>query len=117
MSSQLVYGPLSDHFGRRRVLFFGRVLCALASLGAAFDGSFNRAAFGYAISTALVFGCLFAFLNSAQQIYQEVYDGTVLPLALGFLSLSAASFIILRFTERGRLFGASPVADESSPAE
>jgi DHA1 family bicyclomycin/chloramphenicol resistance-like MFS transporter len=197
-------------------------------------------AFGYAISTALVFGCLFAFLNSAQQIYQEVYglgalfpivfssgaifiaaasftnsriverlgmrllahgalagfacvsallsaialfddgqipfaafyalttvalclfgfigtnfnalamdplghvagtassvlgflqtfvggligavigltyDRTVLPLALGFLSLSAASFLILLFTERGRLFGASPVAGESSPAD
>ena len=351
--SQLVYGPLSDHFGRRRVLFFGLALYALASLGAAFAGSFamlltmraiqgigagatrviaisvvrdtfdgrkmasvmslvmmvfmavpivaptlgqgilmlagwraililvavsglvmavwcflrlpetlaernrrplqvgrileafrivltNRVAFGYAISTALVFGCLFAFLNSAQQIYQEVYglgalfpivfssgaifiaaasftnsriverlgmrllahgalagfacvsallstialfddgqipfaafyalttvalclfgfigtnfnalamdplghvagtassvlgflqtfvggligavigltyDRTVLPLALGFLSLSAASFVILVFTERGRLFGASPVAGESSPAD
>ena len=33
----------------------------------------NRVASGYAIGTGLIFGCLFGFLNSAQQIYQEIY--------------------------------------------
>ena len=38
------------------------------------------------------------------------YDGTVLPLSLGFLVMSLASFAIIALTERGRLFGRREVA-------
>jgi DHA1 family bicyclomycin/chloramphenicol resistance-like MFS transporter len=33
------------------------------------------------------------------------YDGTVLPLCLGFLVMSMASFAVLAALERDRLFG------------
>lgn len=36
---QIIYGPLSDHFGRRRPMLFGCVLFMLASAGCALSGS------------------------------------------------------------------------------
>jgi DHA1 family bicyclomycin/chloramphenicol resistance-like MFS transporter len=40
----------------------------------------NRIAAAYAFGTALMFGCIFAFLNSAQQIYQDTYGlGAAFP--------------------------------------
>lgn len=214
--SQIVYGPLSDHFGRRPVLLFGLAVYTLACLGAAIAESFTallvmravqgigagatrviaisvvrdtyggrkmasvmslammvfmaipiiaptlgqgilivagwrailvaialfgvvmavwcflrlpetlaeenrralrlggvmeafrivlttRVAFAYAISTALIFGCLFGFLNSAQQVYQEVYGlGALFPIAFssGALFIAAASFANSRVVER-----------------
>ena len=40
----------------------------------------------------------------------RAYDGTVLPLALGYAGCGAATILILLVTERGRLFGARPAA-------
>jgi DHA1 family bicyclomycin/chloramphenicol resistance-like MFS transporter len=63
----------------------------------------NRAAFGYAIGTALTFGCLFGFLNSAQQIYQEIYGlGALFPIAFSSsaILIAAASFTNSRLVER-----------------
>jgi DHA1 family bicyclomycin/chloramphenicol resistance-like MFS transporter len=63
----------------------------------------NRVAFSYAISTALLFGCLFAFLNSAQQVYQEVYGlGELFPIVFssGALFIAVASFTNSRLVER-----------------
>jgi DHA1 family bicyclomycin/chloramphenicol resistance-like MFS transporter len=63
----------------------------------------NRIACGYAMSTALIFGCLFGFLNSAQQVYQEVYGlGALFPLAFssGALFIAVASFTNSRLVER-----------------
>jgi DHA1 family bicyclomycin/chloramphenicol resistance-like MFS transporter len=63
----------------------------------------NRVAFGYAIGTGLIFGCLFAFLNSAQQIYQEEYKlGALFPVAFGAAGafIAVASFTNSRLVER-----------------
>lgn len=63
----------------------------------------NRVASGYAIATGLVFGCLFAFLNSAQQIYQETYGiGALFPLAFSTSAvfIAVASFTNSRLVER-----------------
>ncbi len=38
--SQLVYGTISDHFGRRPVLIFGLVIYVIGCTGAAFSGNF-----------------------------------------------------------------------------
>ena len=38
--SQLLYGPLSDVFGRKPIIYFGLVVFALASIAAAFTNSF-----------------------------------------------------------------------------
>ena len=214
--SQLFYGPISDHYGRRRVLLVGLVIYVIGSVGAAFAGNFtmllamralqgvgagatrviaisvvrdlyggrrmasvmslammvfmvvpiiapslgqavmlvagwrailagialfglvmtvwcalrlpetmaeqdrrplkvapvteafrivitNRIAAGYGVGTGLVFGCLFAFLNSAQQIYQEIYGtGALFPLVFssGAVLLAVASFTNSRLVER-----------------
>jgi DHA1 family bicyclomycin/chloramphenicol resistance-like MFS transporter len=34
----------------------------------------------------------------------QSFDGTVLPLSLGFLGLCAAALVVVLWTERGRLF-------------
>ncbi len=39
--SQLVYGPLSDHYGRRPVLLVGLVIYVIGCSGAALAGSFT----------------------------------------------------------------------------
>jgi DHA1 family bicyclomycin/chloramphenicol resistance-like MFS transporter len=60
----------------------------------------NRVASGYAIGTGLVFGCLFAFLNSAQQIYQDEYKlGALFPVAFS----AAAAFIAIAAFTNSRL--------------
>src|SRR4029078_6886067 len=38
--AQLIYGTLSDHFGRRPVLLFGLVVYVIGCLGAAMAGNF-----------------------------------------------------------------------------
>ena len=43
------------------------------------------------------------------------YDGTTLPLALGYLVLGLVSLLIVTITERGRLFRPHPVAVEPAP--
>lgn len=63
----------------------------------------NRTAFGYAIGTALTFGCLFGFLNSAQQVYQEIFGlGALFPVAFSSAAvlIAAASFTNSRLVER-----------------
>ena len=37
----------------------------------------------------------------------QAFDGTVVPLALGYLLLSIAAFVIVLLTENGRMFRAS----------
>jgi DHA1 family bicyclomycin/chloramphenicol resistance-like MFS transporter len=63
----------------------------------------NRSAFGYAMATSLIFGVLFAFLNSAQQIYVEIYDlGVWFPVAFSSsaILIAVASFTNSRLVHR-----------------
>jgi len=63
----------------------------------------NRVAAGYALAAGLIFGCLFAFLNSAQQIFQKEYKlGALFPLVFssGALLIAFASFSNSRLVER-----------------
>jgi DHA1 family bicyclomycin/chloramphenicol resistance-like MFS transporter len=63
----------------------------------------NRIAAAYAFGTALMFGCIFAFLNSAQQIYQETYDlGAAFPLyfSSAAIFMAGVSFLNARVVER-----------------
>jgi DHA1 family bicyclomycin/chloramphenicol resistance-like MFS transporter len=63
----------------------------------------NRVAFAYALAGALQFGCIFAFLNSAQQIYQQIYGvGALFPLffSSGTILIGLASFTNSRLVER-----------------
>jgi DHA1 family bicyclomycin/chloramphenicol resistance-like MFS transporter len=67
----------------------------------------NRISLGYTLSSGFISGALWAFLNSAQQVFQDVYGlGKEFPLymALLALSLGGASFvnshIVVRFGMR-----------------
>jgi len=60
----------------------------------------NRSAIGYTVTAGLVFGFFFGYLNSAQQIFQEVYAlGAAFPFYFAFLALSigGASLFHARF--------------------
>ena len=81
----------------RRELRFGPVLEAFRIVVS------NRVASGYALGTGLIFGCLFAYLNSAQQIFQEHYHlGALFPVAFssGAVLIAIASFTNSRLVER-----------------
>jgi DHA1 family bicyclomycin/chloramphenicol resistance-like MFS transporter len=81
----------------RRPLRLGPVVEAFATVIG------NRVACGYAIGTGLLFGGLFGFLNSAQQIYQGTYGiGALFPLAFSAsaVSIAIASFLNSRLVER-----------------
>jgi DHA1 family bicyclomycin/chloramphenicol resistance-like MFS transporter len=63
----------------------------------------NRMALGYTFGTALIFGCLFGFLNSAQQIYVGIYDlGSLFPVAFSgsAILIGVASFTNSRLVSR-----------------
>lgn len=63
----------------------------------------NRLALCYALATTAVFGALFGFINSAQQIYVEIYDmGTWFPalFAIGAGLMALSSFTNSRFVGR-----------------
>jgi len=60
----------------------------------------NRSAIGYTVTAGLVFGFFFGYLNSAQQIFQEVYAlGAAFPFYFAFLafSIGGASLFNARF--------------------
>lgn len=80
----------------------------LASIGNAFAAVLtNRFSLLYTLASTAVFGSLFAFINSAQQIYVGIYDlGVWFPLLFaivaGFMALSSYlnSRLVVRFGMR-----------------
>lgn len=63
----------------------------------------NRLSFGYTLASGFILGALIAYLNCAQQIFQEVYGlGREFPLYMAFLALSVgtASFVNSRIVMR-----------------
>ncbi|TCU31658.1 DHA1 family bicyclomycin/chloramphenicol resistance-like MFS transporter [Rhizobium azibense] len=60
----------------------------------------NRIALCYTLATTFIFGSLFGFINSAQQIYVGIYDlGVYFPFAFAAVAvfMSIASFLNSRF--------------------
>ena len=73
----------------------------------------NRLAFCYALATALIFGGLFGFINSAQQIFIDVYDlGVWFPLMFAVLAstMAISSFMNSRLVGRFGMRGLSHFA-------
>ncbi|SON57044.1 Sulfonamide resistance protein [Hartmannibacter diazotrophicus] len=63
----------------------------------------NRIALGYALATALVLGGLFGFINSAQQVFVEIFDtGVFFPVAFASIALFMAlsSYVNSKVVER-----------------
>ncbi len=69
-SSQLIWGPLSDRFGRRPVLLTGLVLYALASVGSAWAASMELL-IGWRIAQGAAMG---AVVMCARAIVRDLYN-------------------------------------------
>ncbi|MFN4271451.1 MAG: multidrug effflux MFS transporter [Aliihoeflea sp.] len=73
----------------------------------------NRIAFCYALATALIFGGLFGFINSAQQIFIDIYDlGVWFPALFALLAgmMAISSFMNSRLVGRFGMRGLSHFA-------
>jgi len=73
----------------------------------------NRLAFCYALATALIFGGLFGFINSAQQIFIDVYAlGVWFPVLFAVLAsmMAISSFLNSRLVGRFGMRGLSHFA-------
>ena len=73
----------------------------------------NRRAFAYTLSTSLVFGVLFAFINQAEQVYGTIYalgPAFTLYFSAGAIFMAVASFtnsrLVVRFGMRRLSHGA-----------
>ncbi|MCO6185882.1 multidrug effflux MFS transporter [Rhizobium sp. L1K21] len=63
----------------------------------------SRSAFFYNLAATFVMSCLFGFINSAQQIYVDIYGlGDIFPLAFGAVAIlmAVSSFLNARFVRR-----------------
>jgi len=84
-----------------------KVSTILRNMGSAL---FNRGSIGYVVGSALVFGSLFGFLNSSQQLISETFGmGDYFPLIFGsaVVGMVAANFTNSRIVEK---FGARRVS-------
>lgn len=80
---QLVYGPLSDRFGRRPVLLGGVALFTLASIGCAFAGSIEWLILWRFIQA--LGGCAGVVLGRA--IARDLYEGAAAAHALSMMAM------------------------------
>jgi len=63
----------------------------------------NRVAFSYGLAGMFVFGALFGFINTAQQIYVDIYElGTWFPLAFALMAglMAISSYVNSRMVRR-----------------
>lgn len=63
----------------------------------------NRMAFSYGLAGMFVFGALFGFINTAQQIYVDIYGlGTLFPLAFAAMGalMAVSSYLNARMVRR-----------------
>jgi MFS transporter, DHA1 family, multidrug resistance protein len=82
----------------------GREAVSLAWVVAAFrEALSNRQTLGYTLATGIVFGSLMGYINSAQQIFVEIYGlGEIFPVVFGACAaaLAIASFVNSRLVGR-----------------
>ena len=82
---------------RREVVSLRRIVAAYATVFS------SRQTMGYALAAGMMFGAIFGFLMSAQQIFTEIFGlGVYFPLAFAALALamSLSSFINARLVGR-----------------
>jgi DHA1 family bicyclomycin/chloramphenicol resistance-like MFS transporter len=82
---------------RREVVSLGRIASAYATVFR------SRQTMGYALAAGMMFGAIFGFLMSAQQIFTEIFGlGVYFPLAFAAIALamSLSSFINARLVGR-----------------
>ena len=63
----------------------------------------NRTAFGYTIAAGFIFGSFIGYLNSSQQVFQQLYGvGRLFPLffGIGAISVGCSSFLNARLVMR-----------------
>ena len=94
--------------------FLGLLAGAMALVGLVFS-NFNALAMEpmarvAGIASSVIGGSTTLIGATLGFVIGRAYDGTVLPLALGYAACGGATIVILLVTERGRLFGPAPSA-------
>jgi len=88
--AQLIYGPLSDRYGRKPILLFGCTLFFIASLAAIFVNSINQFLILRAIQ-GLGIGCGFAV---ASAILADIFSGKKLAQYTSYSAMVYSSSLI-----------------------
>ena len=81
---QLIFGPLSDSFGRKPLVFIGFIIFIIASFVCIYATSFEMMIFGRVLQ-----GSFMLYLSASQQIFQDQY-GLVDEFPLIFAGLAVA---------------------------
>lgn len=89
--------------------YFGLLMAALmlfSMIGANFSALAMEPAGDRAGTTAALYGSSTAMAGAVLgSVIGQGYDGTVLPITMGFTVLGAVAFLIVLWTEKGKLFG------------
>ena len=96
---QLVYGPITDRFGRRKPLLFGLALFSVASLGCAFAGSIGQLIAFRGLQA--LGGCAGIVISRA--LVRDHYSGNEMARALSSLMLVMGVAPVLAPTLGGKL--------------
>jgi DHA1 family bicyclomycin/chloramphenicol resistance-like MFS transporter len=81
-------------------------LMLFSMIGANFSALAMEPAGDRAGTTAALYGSSTAMAGAVLgSVIGQGYDGTVLPITLGFTVLGAIAFLIVLWTEKGKLFG------------
>jgi MFS transporter, DHA1 family, multidrug resistance protein len=86
-SGQLLFGPLSDRFGRRRIMLAGFVIYVAASLGCALAASIGLLAAARAIQA---FGACAGMVVSRAMV-RDAFDGPAMTKVLSAIAVAAAA--------------------------
>jgi len=84
---QLIYGPLSDHFGRRPILFIGVTLFLSGSLVSVFAGDFNLMLVGRFLQGAGAAALRIVPLAIVRDRYEGADMARIMSLAMSFFIL------------------------------
>ncbi len=87
-------------------VLLGAGLMLFAMMGANFSALVMEPAGERAGTVAALYGAVTSISGAVLgTIIGRMYDGTVVPLLLGFVVMGAGAFALVAWTERGRLFG------------
>jgi len=96
----------------------GLAMMLFAMMGSNFSALVMEPAGKRAGTAAALYGAVTSMSGAVLgSIIGQLYDGTVVPVIAGFLAMGAASFALVIWTEKGRLFGVNEApVDDLAPA-
>lgn len=100
--AMMVAGPLSDRFGRRRVLFGAAILYAISAVGSAFAPSFTflviaRMIGGFGVGASLILAPMYIAEISPSEIRGRMVSFNQLNIVLGISVAFFTNYLILQW--------------------